>query len=489
MRVLLVRPICPNERFGLGPFFRVEPLGMEYVAAALLRNGHEVKLADLRFSESLPRLLQRFRPRLVGIASQHTVDTRAAAETARAVKQYDSGIFTLLGGHAAAAYPGPVQTESVDAISLEDGEATVPAVVDALERGGDLASVPGLRVRNGPGCDDFVQTPGSDALIGLDDVPLPARQLVAPIQKHYMVLQKTPLYAVETARGCPFRCTFCSIWRLMKRTYRVRGIDAVCRDFAATGDNIFVVDDLFWHPRKRSVELGREIVRRGLRKDWILVQSRLDTVAKGGELLEAWRPFSREIDIFFGFEAPTDQQLKRLDKNFDVSLAEQGVKVAREQGYGVTGNFVVDPDWTEQDFRAMWDMVDQLGLHRVGYTIMTPLPGTPLFDEMKNQIVEKDWSKYDMHHILYEPRLGRRRFFELFAESWKRNVLGPKFSVRSWLGWLRDVRFTQMALLVRTIYRSQRLLSVNAYLNEAFPLQIPAKFGGQDSAGEARSEM
>jgi radical SAM superfamily enzyme YgiQ (UPF0313 family) len=490
MRVLLVRPICPNERFGLGPYFRVEPLGMEYIASALLKRGHEVKLADLRFGAPLGTLLRRFRPRLVGIANMHTVDIPAALEVARDVKRYDRSIFTLMGGHSAAAFPTPHLNRSVDAISVEDGEATVPALAQALELGRPIEQVPGLLVRqtiggNGDGVPRFERTPARAEPISLDEVPQPARHLVAPVQKHYLVVQKNPLWGLETARGCPFRCSFCSIWRLMGRTFRFRGVDAVCEDARSCGHNLFIVDDLFWHPRKRSLELGEELVRRGIRKDWILVQTRLDTVARNAPLLDAWRPFSREFDIFFGFEAPTDKHLERLDKDFDIANVEEGVRMARFFRYGVTGNFVVDPDWEEHDFHAMWDLVERLRLTRVGYTIMTPLPGTPLFDEMQRRIVERDWSKYDMHHILYEPKLGRRRFFDLFTQSWRRNVMSPSFTWRSWLGWMREVKLSQMWLLANTIHRAQRLLSVDAYLSEAFPLQIPAGMGPCAVASEA----
>jgi len=122
----------------------------------------------------------------------------------------------------------------------------------------------------------------------------------------------------------------------------------------------------------------------------------------------------------------------------------------------------------------MWDLVDRLKLTRAGYTIQTPLPGTPLYDRMASRIVEKDWSKYDMHHILFEPRLGRRRFFELFARSWKRNVLSSSSSASSWWRWLRQVRVTQMVSLGRALLETQRNMSVEALMREAFPLQIPA---------------
>jgi hypothetical protein len=98
-----------------------------------------------------------------------------------------------------------------------------------------------------------------------------------------------------------------------------------------------------------------------------------------------------------------------------------------------------------------------------------------------------------MHHILYEPRLGRRRFFELFTQSWKRNVLSPTFSLTSWLRWIRQVRWSQLLLLARTIYQTQRIVRVDAYLKEAFPLdaalplQFPAAPGVPDSAARVEA--
>ena len=76
-------------------------------------------------------------------------------------------------------------------------------------------------------------------------------------------------------------------------------------------------------------------------------------------------------------------------------------------GYGVTGNFLVDPDWDEAQFRELWDFVATNGFQRAGYTILTPLPGTELFQKLAPVLEGQPWFKYDMHHVLWEPRLGR----------------------------------------------------------------------------------
>ena len=376
MRLLLVRPVSPNERFGLGPFFRVEPLGLEYLGRALLEQGHDVRIADLRFGPSLRRLLRSFRPRVVGIACTHTVDVPAALGVAREVRRWAPGVFTLVGGHAASSFPDPLVLPEVDAIAIGDGELSVPELCGALARGSLPTALPGLWLRGASGW-DAATPPVAQDRVNLDQVPLPARELIATQQSHYLCVHKMPLWAVETSRGCPYRCAFCSIWKHHGRTLRLRGIGHVAEDFARVGHNVFVVDDLFFAPSARSLELARELVRRGIKKDWMLVQARLDTVMKHAALLAEWRPVARQFDLFFGFESPTDQGLRSLDKQMTVSALEEGVRVAKSYGFGVTGNFVVDPDWGEADFHALWDLVDRLGLERSGYTVLTPLPGTP----------------------------------------------------------------------------------------------------------------
>src|SRR5205823_14812859 len=86
MNVLLLRPVPANERFGLGPFFRIEPLGMEYIAAALESRGHRVTLADLRFTSALAAQLRAARPALVGIAAMHALETDEVLDLARRVR-------------------------------------------------------------------------------------------------------------------------------------------------------------------------------------------------------------------------------------------------------------------------------------------------------------------------------------------------------------------------------------------------------------------
>jgi radical SAM superfamily enzyme YgiQ (UPF0313 family) len=474
MRVLLFRPDPGNERFGLGPFFRVEPLGLEYVAAALRQRAHEPTVVDLRFGHSVRSWMGRTRPALVGISCMHALEYGQVLEVARQIRRASPETFILAGGHAAAAYPFPLEADDIDAICVDDGEEVVPALADALASGLPVASVPALRWR---GPEGWAATPPLSERTGLDRVALPARDTVERDRDRYHCLLFKPVWLVETARGCPFRCNFCSVWQLYGRSFRERSIGAVVEDLASVGDAVFIADDLFWNHPARSLELAEALKKRDVRKRWLLVQTRTDIVCRNPELLEAWRPLAKDFDIFFGLEAASDDGLAHVVKDNDVASSVEAARVSRSMAYGVTGNFLVDPDWREEDFRELWNFVARHGFQRAGYTILTPLPGTELHQKLAPRLAGQPWFKYDMHHVLWEPRVGAKRFFELYAETWRRSILNLG-GEKSWGDWMRQVRPREIPYLTRVLLRTQRMMNASAYLKEheaaaRVPLTIP----------------
>ena len=464
MNVLLIRPDPGNERFGLGPFFRVEPLGLEYVASALRARGHTPTIIDLRFGHSVRAWARRTRPNLVGISCMHALEYDRVIETARQIRRVVPDAFILVGGHAAAAFPGPLEAPEIDAVCVDDGEEVVPAVADALADGRPLSlmDVPALRLKTSDG---WISTRPLEDRTGLDEIPLPARDLVERDRNRYHCLLFKPVWLIETARGCPFRCNFCSVWQLYGRSFRERSVGAVVDDFERTGDSLFIADDLFWNHPERSRELARALKAKGVRKRWILVQTRTDLVCRSADLLEEWRPIAKDFDIFFGLEAASDAGLASVTKDTGVGASIEAARISRELGYGVTGNFLVDPDWDEAQFEELWDFVATQGFQRAGYTILTPLPGTELFQKLAPILEGQPWFKYDMHHVLWEPRLGAQRFFELYAETWRRSILNTS-GEKSWIEWMRQVKPAQIPYLTRVLMRTQRMMKAQAYMKE-----------------------
>ena len=477
MRVLLVKPRPDALQFGLAPFFQTEPLGLEYIAAGLKQRNHRVKVLDMRFHRgSLSSAINSFRPDVLGIACLHILDAGPTLRVAKEAKSIDRNVFIVVGGHAASAYPQALkESHSVDALCIGEGERAMPALCDAIERKQSLNGIPSLALRSESG--DFLKNNTERELPDLQGVRIPDRSMVAEYRKNYCCLNYMSIYAVETTRGCPHKCKFCSVWQFYGGSCRFHEHEAVCRDFVLVGENVFVIDDIFWADSRRSKELAQMLNRSGIRKNWILVQSRADIVAQNPELLEVWRPLARNFDIFFGFESATASGLDNLNKRMSTSETVEAVEVARRFGYGVTGNFIIDPAYTREDFEELWQFVDRHKLYRSGFTILTPLPGTEFFNQVKDNLHDFDWNHYDLHHLLWPPRLPVEQFFELYCETWRRSVLNLA-GRKKWWNWLTGVRMREIPRLARILIRTQKLMNPKLYCSETvdFARKSPAEF-------------
>ncbi len=126
------------------------------------------------------------------------------------------------------------------------------------------------------------------------------------------------------------------------------------------------------------------------------------------------------------------------------------------------------------------------GFQRAGYTILTPLPGTDLFQRLAPVLAGQPWFKYDMHHVLWEPRLGARRFFELYAETWRRSILNTG-GEKSLTDWIRQVRLKDAPYITRILLRTQRMMRAQAYLDEHDRVRSPC--GGHGAPHRRRAGL
>ena len=227
---------CPaNDRFGLGPFFRIEPLGLEYIAAALESRGHRTTVADLRYSRSLDRLLRTTRPALVGIACMHALETDEVLTLADHVRRLSPNAFMLVGGHSAAAYPVAVlhaqRRRDLHAATASWSFRRWPT---RLHAAASSSEVPGLLLPTADGASSRPTAADADRSRSTT-CRCRLRRDVDAWRDSYACLLFRPVWLIETARGCPFRCSFCSVWPLHDRAVRLRSIESVCDDFEATG--------------------------------------------------------------------------------------------------------------------------------------------------------------------------------------------------------------------------------------------------------------
>ena len=231
---------------------------------------------------------------------------------------------------------------------------------------------------------------------------------------------KYPTLSVYTTRGCPLDCKFCSATKFFGKTHRVKPIPHVIQEIESTTakDFLFCDDNIVINP-DYSRELFGALSGRGIH--WVSQFS--TTILKNPELIDLAGKSGCYCSLV-GLESLNVDNLKTINKGFNkVEQYEELIARMRKAGIipFITWIFGFDEDTPEQ-FRLTLEFLKKNKVGSATFLILTPLPGTALYDEMKDQgrIDDYNWSKYDLAHILFEPRhFSKQQLYETFWKTYQ----------------------------------------------------------------------
>lgn len=420
MKIAFVKPPIGGI-LGLEMLTFVEPLGPISIAGGLEAEGHECRIFDLRLDGEEPGLAAcaRFAPQVVGLQCNFTTERNRTLRLAERIHREIPEAFIVIGGHDASREPEWFLHPAIDAIALGDGEEVMPLLVAALERGPDpdrLAKVPGLLLaREGA---PPLRTCPAPARDDLDTLPMPARHLISHYAPDYYINFRKPLALMETARGCPFKCNFCSVWKFHNSTFREKSPDRVVEELRRiSAPNVFITDDIFWLDVRRGEEMARKIKEAGIRK-YFTVQTRTDIICKFPHLIEMWKECG-SLSIFLGLESITDEGLDAVNKSNTAANNRRALAILKELGVGYTPNFIVDPAWDREDFARLREWIEDTGAYNSGFSVLTPLPGTDLWETARREVTTRDWEMFDIIHAVIPTKLSLAEFYEEYSRLWR----------------------------------------------------------------------
>ena len=440
LRILLIKPDISGVSIGFTSLARVAPLDLLMVAASVSQ--HECRILDMRLEEdgALEATLRDFRPDVVGLTA-YTAEAWSAKALARRVRTARPDALIVWGGYHATMDPADALSEpSVDVLVIGEGENTFSELIACVASGRDWRAVPGLALRDG---DRVVFSPRRPPIADLDDLPFPDWTLVERYQSAYYLNVMGVVGSVETSRGCPYDCSFCSVWVFNARRYRTKSPQRVLAELERLPETVQVVafvDDEFWVDAPRALEIAARIQARAAQdptwkgrrwKYW--AQVRTDDVARRPELVEQWARTGMKV-LLLGIESHKDSELKELHhKRNRLEHALCALEVMRRHGVEAWGCFIVNPDWAEEDFFELAEFVRKLEIAFPQYTVLTPLPGTVLTEQWVRLGVLKleEWHHelLDFLHTTIRPRLPLRRFYELMAMLYRTTSMGNNLRV------------------------------------------------------------
>ncbi len=419
MKILLVQPNNTSV-IGLNNVSLIEPTGLEAVAGGLLRDEHNVRIVDLRAVDCsadkyLNDAVKEFSPDVIGFSCSFTPDVYRTIELAKRVKNEYGTRFVFVGGHHVSVYPLDFNVKEIDAVVIGEGENTVRDLVGAFSSGAPLSSVKGI-IYNENGVQ--IKTPPRGLLKNINELPFFARHLTEEFRKKYYLGIRTSLACLETARGCPFKCDFCSVWNFYEGSYRSKSPERVIAELKEIKeDYVLVTDDNFFSDVKRAKKIGELLKKEKIYKLYT-IQARSDTIVKHPELISQWKELGLS-NIFIGFESVDDEKLNSINKSNSSMNNEKAYYIAKKQNVAVTASFIVSPDFTRPDFKKLIDFVKRLKISVPVFSVLTPLPGTKLYTELKEKLTVKNYSYYDLFHPVLETFLSNNDFFKEFSNLYK----------------------------------------------------------------------
>ena len=420
MRLLLLNPPFSGLYHQLG--FILPPLGLAYLASSLRRQGHSVSIKDLNVEEP-PSDLSGYD--LVGI----TADTpRYPLALAWAKRAKEAGTAVVLGGpHVSFQDEEALRTGWVDFVVRGEGETIFPALVNSWQGGEDLSSLPGLSYLE----QDLIRrTPDAELPADLDALAFPARDLLPIDLYRRLELAGRPITSIITSRGCPFNCTFCASSRFSGTRWRTRSISSILEEieeiigrygFSA----LAFLDDNFTLDPDRVLQICEQILHQGWDLKWWCF-SRPDTLIKNDAMVEAMAAAGARY-VFMGIESASQGVLDAYGKRAHPGMAESAVRLLRRYGIDTTGSYVLgEVGETEEMARATISQAIQLRVASAQFSLLTPYPGTDLFERLRGRIFEPDWSRYDcMHPTIRLDHLSPERLSELLRLAYRAFYLRP----------------------------------------------------------------
>lgn len=405
-KLLLVNPINPQfKRAGLKSEGRTPPLALAIIAALTPRDW-QVEIIDEHYQSV------EYQPAdLVGITAFTSTVSRAYEISAMFRER---GTPTVLGGIHVSMLPDEA-AQHADVVVTGEAEDIWAQVIADFEAG-------------------HLQKLYQGGFADLSRAPMPRHDLLNP---QY-------IGAVQTTRGCPMNCGFCSVTAFNGNRYRYRPIEAVLDELEQMpGRFVFILDDnILGHGRAneaRALELFKGMIDRKLNKIWVCQASM--NLGENEEILRYMAKSGCRF-VMMGVEAETPDALKEMNKNLNLGILKKSYtevfRRIQKHGIAVHGFFIfgLDAD-TRESIRQRTEFIKTCGVDSNSASILCPLPGTSLYDRMKEEQrlrytnYPTDWGHYHFLDIVYLPKMGidtlRNSMIETYGQLFNNKNIALRF--------------------------------------------------------------
>ena len=446
MKILFVEP--PKDYWFVMGEYLPPPYGILQLAAFLESKNKDVEIEVLDCQamnldwKGLEKRIESFDPDIVASSALATCNTYVAVRTLETAKKVKPDVLTIAGGqHFTMTAQESLETyPEIDVIVRGEGEQTLVELVHAFSGKKSFSRIRGISFRhNGK----TLHNPPRSLIENLDDLPFPGYHFVEDVIHEYhftaMAGPRARYALVEGSRGCPHRCTFCTQWGHWDGKWRTKSPKRIADEMEFCYRNygsrfLWLTDDNFGLG-KRASDLCDEIIKRGFSDDMMwFMQVRCDDIVKHRDLLPKLRKSGLRW-MLLGVESHSPSTLETFKKGTTPEDAKTAVKLLQKNDIFAHAMFIIgERKDSAESIARLREFANDLDPDLVIFAILTPFPGTEVFEEAKRNgwIEDFNLAHYDMvHAIMPTETLSREevqkelyKCYRSFFGSWSRRLRG-----------------------------------------------------------------
>ena len=400
--------------------------------AAVLRREHSVEILDCPVQNisdlKLQDTIKREKPDiLIAATSTQTID--ADLKLLNTIKDKNEVRVVIFGVHATVFAADILEKNAVDFVLRNEPEQTAEELVSLLAKGqSNFKDTKGLAFKTKDGRAQI--TDPRPFIDDLDALPLPAWDLV-DLSPYKLPSSGRNYIIINTLRGCPFDCSFCTTQVYYGQKARLRSASSLIEEIQTCLDRYDIKDIFFWGDtftlNKNQIKgICRGIVERKMDIRWV-ANSRVDTIDK--EILGLMKEAGCWL-LSCGIESGDNAVLANCNKNITVETIEKSVDLIKSSGLKIAGHFILGlPGETEETALRTIRLAKRLNLDFYAFYSAAPYPGSPLYTEAcsRGWLKGKNWTEFSQSRFIMDlPTISRERLQKLRRKAYSSAYLRPR---------------------------------------------------------------